>query len=409
MLRSATAPASAPQGVDEATLNASWNGALMIAGILWSAGLAGCLVQAMSPLTAGIIHWLLIALVGLSAMAAALAFRIIQRDNMKGNLAAELAAVVLLFAFGPAAFVFAAGTLPFMALRQRGYRVARRAGGNRIRWLPASSEVLAMVLFAFLGSTLWATPGYVRLTSWAVARGAQAPRLLDVSLPWWLVASVVVGGLTFMATFVVATIWWQRIIDAAISAHANDTRRRRQLTDRVSSLLHDGVLSVLERVAANQPLNAATRTSVGVLAQTIRNGFFNDDTPRTTGRLINHLVADCSSHEVVPIIADFIEGEPPAEILQAFAMASSAIIGNLQHAGVSEVLIGIVADTNKLHVTIRDEGCGFDLSTAHWSPHTSRVVFAGVASLDPQGEAVPTSEPGRGTSWTLRWPAQRPG
>lgn len=389
-------------------VDTNWNGALGIACILWVLGLAGCMFQALSPLTSGVVHWLLVGAVVVAAGAAGLAFRMIRHGRMIGNIWAECAAFVLLIIFGPVAFIFAAGAVPFLALRLRRNQRILPNGEVRVILRLLIARTSGMALLSLLGLILWTFPVYARLTEWAGSHAAHFPPSTDASAPWWAWVATLMIGIAFVSFAYIAAVWWQRLAEMVVVVDASVARRRQAFSDRLTSLLHDGVLSTLERVAAGQPLNDMSRSRVGILAQTIRSGLFNDTTPRSTAHFINGLVEQCSLHGAIPNIADFVDGDPPVEVLQAFQTAASAVLANLDHASVSEATIGIVGDRDKLHVTISDEGRGFDLSRVEWSPHTSRAVFDGLAALVPQAEVKVDSEPGRGATWQLRWPAEAP-
>jgi signal transduction histidine kinase len=96
--------------------------------------------------------------------------------------------------------------------------------------------------------------------------------------------------------------------------------------------------------------------------------------------------------------------EVPAEIaLCLYRVAQETLHNAATHARARHVLVSLVARDGELELSVRDDGCGFDLGAAR------RKGGLGLLSIDERvrlvgGVVALTSAPGRGTTVSARIP-----
>lgn len=92
----------------------------------------------------------------------------------------------------------------------------------------------------------------------------------------------------------------------------------------------------------------------------------------------------------------------------AYRILQEALTNVARHAGVTEVAVRLYTDAEKLHIDIRDDGCGFDAqSNATWQWSFGLSGMRERAAL-LNGRLIVDSEPGHGTSIIAEIPLARP-
>jgi hypothetical protein len=373
-----------------------------VSGLIWGLALAGCLIVALSPLSVGGWHYAQFAVLGIVIPVTVLVWRKIWQG--KPLPLSFMTPILVIVFFGPFGILYAAGSIPMVVLHLR-IQLLRRY--KNPKWLfPVIFCTFAYGGLGYAISTSFYGSVYARLAEWASQYGAHFPKNLDVSIKWYFTASLLLLMVALGAEAFICTWWWEHYLDNFDLIVDDVEKRRLWLVADLNELLHDGVLRVLETAAAGRSLNDADRSLVAHFSQVIRRGLLDDRTPRTTAHFINAVRSICAELGLVPSVQDVPYGEPPGDVLDVFRRALSALLGNIrQHSGVDEVAISVLAGTESLSVTIRDDGCGFDPEGVAWSPHTERQVFQALVELTPAGEAAFNTMSGEGTTWTLNWPA----
>jgi len=395
-----------------AVFDLAWNGSVALSAVLQVAGLALCTLEVLSPLDTTYARPWFLGYIVLVSLFSIYGFNRLVREDLFVTGLPQAATLLLLPVFGVPALVFAAGTLALPDPERPRGRPRRLLD---LFWLKALFQGVVLVGAAGVGTIIWLLQAHNLVETWAVQHGAKLGSGLaqrngffegNVSYNWWLWVAFVIVALTMVVLVALSSLWWDNTVATTRLIDSVDQTRRLRAAEDLRSLVHDGVLSVTERAAAGQPLSLIERTQLTSMNLWIRRYILQDATPRTTARFIDSIRAMCAERGVElrePLAVAVVD--PPAHILRVFEKAVGALIANLGHAGVDDVTMIVLADADSMHVTLRDEGSGFDPATAQWSPHTERQVFSALAALEPPGEAVPHSAVGKGTTWTLSWPA----
>ncbi len=103
------------------------------------------------------------------------------------------------------------------------------------------------------------------------------------------------------------------------------------------------------------------------------------------------------------------EAIKPAAIAQLLSIIQEALSNAAKHARCSEVRVGLREQDGALHVTIEDDGVGFDPAQAH---RRNRVTFGlelmRERAMDLPGALLVDSAPGRGTRVSILVPRPAP-
>ena len=168
----------------------------------------------------------------------------------------------------------------------------------------------------------------------------------------------------------------------------------------VQSVVHDGVLPLVEKVAADQVVTPDDRQRAIELSVMIRRQLLHDEVPRSTRRLLEKAFADAARDGIYLKLEDLVDEDPPVHILAVFSDALGALVLNLKHAAVMSARLQVSGDSEHFHVTLIDDGKGRS-PEASWGPTTESRVVEGLKNI--QGTAQFVTEPGYGVTWHLDW------
>jgi hypothetical protein len=269
-------------------------------------------------------------------------------------------------------------------------------------WLYPAAVLFAMASIPSAGALLYRR-GW---TGGALAVSFAGFFAIFAGLPIY-VLSVGWGSLLMLAIFIAVlaacrfSIWWWRETEQlTIALDDADDARRSQLSMTVERLLHDGVVAIMERVAAGHPVDDIDRRAVAELTNRIRRDLLGDTVPRSISRFADDAVEQAALAGVRLVRMEYFEGDPPAEIIAAFHDATSALIANLRHAGVDNARLAVDATPDSLLVTLVDDGPGLE-SALPIGPTTQRRVIDRMEEIN--GSATPTTRLGEGVMWRLAW------
>ena len=175
----------------------------------------------------------------------------------------------------------------------------------------------------------------------------------------------------------------------------------------VARTLHDGVLQTLALVErrtrdSDPELASVARQSDRQLRAWLFHG--NDESGDLSSKL--HAAADRVSAQFdIPItvslvVDDDIHLEPHLSHALAGA-AGEAMMNAAKHASPTQIVVFAEVDDDSAFVSVRDDGCGFDPTTAQRGQGLNQSIEARMAEVG--GRAAITSAPGEGTEiqlWT---------
>jgi signal transduction histidine kinase len=181
--------------------------------------------------------------------------------------------------------------------------------------------------------------------------------------------------------------------------------------DEVARTLHDGVLQTLalveRRTADSDPaLASVARTSDRELRSWLYGGEATDRVgfDALVRRTVERIASGYDQQVTVNVLCD---DEPPATIADALAAAiGEAVTNAAKHAGAATVVVFVesVPDEGRLFASVRDDGRGFDITSALAARRgivrsiNERLALVG-------GRAEVTSTPGKGTEVQMWVPA----
>jgi hypothetical protein len=213
--------------------------------------------------------------------------------------------------------------------------------------------------------------------------------------------------LWYVVGLYIATLLRRMAYETA-QAVAEQTEIQRQLDralnrERLRRGLHDGALGTLDMLAQDPSLPPPVRHKARLGALRARNTLRAADGHdfRIEAEL-NQLTEMFTGHGLLLHPRFYVHGDPPAAVVEiAVAAASEALNNARKHAGEApEVSLFVVCDRDRLEMSIRDNGVGFDRETVHWGGGLSSSFPA----IKQQGGICEVaSTPGEGTTVTLRW------
>lgn len=175
----------------------------------------------------------------------------------------------------------------------------------------------------------------------------------------------------------------------------------------VARTLHDGVLQTLALVErrtrdSDPELASVARQSDRQLRAWLFHG--NDESGDLSSRL--HAAADRVSAQFdIPITVSLVVDDDihlDANLAHALAgAAGEAMMNAAKHASPKQIVVFAEVDDDRAFVSVRDDGCGFDPTTAERGQGLNQSIEARMAEVG--GRAAITSAPGEGTEiqlWT---------
>ncbi len=177
---------------------------------------------------------------------------------------------------------------------------------------------------------------------------------------------------------------------------------------RQNRLLGQSTLDALDLVALGweDDMDLAVRERVRYAAAQLRSilqgGIFDDG---TFGDVLQGLVQEFTGSGLrVEFVAADLLNEPAPAVIAVFATAIRAALDNVaQHAGTTQVVLRVDATPDRLEVTVRDYGVGFDSHGATSSGHgIERLIVTPLDDIG--GRAEVRAIPGRGVQVTLQAP-----
>jgi len=256
----------------------------------------------------------------------------------------------------------------------------------------------------------------VSMRAWpasAVIAGSLVPLISIRSLDFGLNVGVLDGAviaigavaMRFIVDLVVRT--YDRVDEADRSQAAAAARQSAQAVkgaerERWNRLIHDKVLAAL--LLASRAETHTVRASARELAADALDAL-NDTVPDAGDALSVALPLAAQSQGVDVHLDIATEGSPPPDVVTAVLGAAEEVYRNVaRHAGTTAASTRVRAGDAFVHVEIRDEGVGFRPERV--DPDRFGLTRSIPGHLeDVGGEAVVVSEPGHGTTVTLRWPA----
>lgn len=175
----------------------------------------------------------------------------------------------------------------------------------------------------------------------------------------------------------------------------------------VARTLHDGVLQTLALVErrtrdSDPELASVARQSDRQLRAWLFHG--NDESGDLSSKL--HAAADRVSAQFdIPITVSLVVDDDihlDANLAHALAgAAGEAMMNAAKHASPKQIVVFAEVDDDRAFVSVRDDGCGFDPTTAQRGQGLNQSIAARMAEVG--GRAAITSAPGEGTEiqlWT---------
>lgn len=210
----------------------------------------------------------------------------------------------------------------------------------------------------------------------------------------------------------------QRLVDQAEEAAATAERARisRDLHDAVSQLLFSirllaGSLPKLWRSdppAAERSTLEIQRLAGGALAEmrTLLRELRPDTVPHTSLELlITQATEGVSARMDIPVSVDVeMEGRLPNEVhVVTYRVCQEALANVARHANASRVEVSVKGGSDRVSMTVRDDGVGFDPSGA---PKGTLGLVTMAERVDETGGRFDVvSAPGRGTVVAYEWEA----
>jgi signal transduction histidine kinase len=217
--------------------------------------------------------------------------------------------------------------------------------------------------------------------------------------------AVIRGGARDADSVVAAGLETERQIRAEEARRADEREQHRQL--------HDTVLSTLTMVAAgafagpSPALTAQAARDLRVLQGLADTPASPDEpggrgTPTDLGPKLEQTVAGSGD---LAVRLDLAPVTVPSLVADQLAACAGEALRNIaRHAGTGQAELAVTGDEGWAIVTITDHGRGFDPAAVPASRRGLRESITG-RMLAAGGQATIASQPGAGTTVTLRWPA----
>ncbi|HEY2241318.1 MAG TPA: ATP-binding protein [Streptosporangiaceae bacterium] len=217
--------------------------------------------------------------------------------------------------------------------------------------------------------------------------------------------AVIRGGARDADSVVAAGLETERQIRAEEARRADEREQHRQL--------HDTVLSTLTMVAAgafagpSPALTAQAARDLRVLQGLADTPASLDEPggrgiPTDLGPKLEQAVAGSGD---LAVRLDLAPVTVPSLVADQLAACAGEALRNIaQHAGTGQAELAVTGDEGWAIVTITDHGRGFDPAAVPASRRGLRESITG-RMLAAGGQATIASQPGAGTTVTLRWPA----
>jgi signal transduction histidine kinase len=217
--------------------------------------------------------------------------------------------------------------------------------------------------------------------------------------------AVIRGGARDADSVVAAGLETERQIRAEEARRADEREQHRQL--------HDTVLSTLTMVAAgafagpSPALTAQAARDLRVLQGLADTPASPDEPggrgiPTDLGPKLEQAVAGSGD---LAVRLDLAPVTVPSLVADQLAACAGEALRNIaQHAGTGQAELAVTGDEGWAIVTITDHGRGFDPAAVPASRRGLRESITG-RMLAAGGQATIASQPGAGTTVTLRWPA----
>jgi signal transduction histidine kinase len=236
----------------------------------------------------------------------------------------------------------------------------------------------------------------------AVWAAAVAP---DITLK--LGSDVLGFFLWYVVGLYIATLLRKMAYETA-QAVAKKTETQRELDralnrERLRRGLHDGALGTLDMLALDTSLAADVRLTARLGALRARNALVAEDGRDFRMRAqLSELAEVFARRGLLVHPRLYVRGEPPAEIAEiALAAVGEALTNARKHAGEApEVHVFVDCDEDRLELSVRDNGTGFDPETVHRGGGLSHS-FPAIEQLGGRCEIDATQ--GEGTTVALSW------
>jgi K+-sensing histidine kinase KdpD len=213
--------------------------------------------------------------------------------------------------------------------------------------------------------------------------------------------------LWYVVGLYIATLLRRMAYETA-QAVAEQTETQRQLDralnrERLRQSLHDGALGTLDMLADDLSLPGEVRQKARLGALRARNTLVAADGRAFRMRAELNQLAEMFTGPALFLQPRFyVHGDPPAEVAEiVLATASEALSNARKHAGEApEVYFFVDCSEDRLEMSVRDDGVGFDPETV---PRGGGLSHSFSAIEQQGGSCQVDSAPGQGTTVSLRW------
>lgn len=298
----------------------------------------------------------------------------------------------------------------------------------------AQPAALTVVCSALLTGLLFPRRFLVVLTATLAVGSLGAPRTLLGTLPetWTAWLALIAGTPALVVSFVIIGVLVRAAVVSAVEARsevaaavaavgAADERARlaRDMHDSVGKSLHGISLaaSALRRTVDDDPV--AARTLAGELAsasqiaaQEARQllvGLRRGQTDRPTVDVVREILDAFSTDTGVNTRLTVVRGvdADPAVTVQLAAALREMLHNIDKHAEATLVEVELTADAEGLELVVRDDGVGFELSSARKNEAQGHFGLRGLHERAAQVGGTMTIDSDKGEGTTIRWTARR--
>lgn len=299
---------------------------------------------------------------------------------------------------------------------------------------PAVVAADALMILALIATQRQVVPARLIAngTTWMLPLASSAVFILQLAWrPLWSLPAAAAIGIGYIATVSHPTAAWYLFLQAVITAvlmvlvrragrtansviesglRAERLRRaraaRRADEREAYRQLHDTILSTLAMVASeafSEPSETLRRQAARDL-QVLRRLHGTPPQPEPSATLGDR-IRQVISETPLTVSARLDEATVPAEVSERLAGSFGEALRNVsRHAGTGEVTVLLRGGDGWASIEVADRGRGFDPDAIPLARRGLRESIAGRME-EAGGSATVTSEPGRGTSVILRWPA----
>ena len=199
------------------------------------------------------------------------------------------------------------------------------------------------------------------------------------------------------------------------AAEDERTRLSRDLHDAVTQLLFSVnlIAQSLPQLYESDPEQAKrssvelVRLSRGALAE--MRTLLRELRPHTIvetdlGVLITQVTQGLAArHDLTTHITTSLGGPVPSDVhVATYRVAQEAVNNVAKHAGAGSLSVGLTGRGESVHLSVADDGCGFDTSAVPTGSMGLRIMAERAAEIGARLSV--TSEPAGGTTVTLDWP-----